>query len=105
MTAASTNYLKGASYGFAAVGIWASWSVLTRLAVTTSLDAWDIAALRYGVAGLILAPILVQRGLARGRLGWLGLPVFIAGQGAPYALLAGGGLRFAPARDAGALNP
>jgi drug/metabolite transporter (DMT)-like permease len=105
MTAASTNYLKGASYGFAAVGIWASWSVLTRLAVTTSLDAWDIAALRYGVAGLILAPILVQRGLARDRLGWLGLAVFIAGQGAPYALLAGGGLRFAPARDAGALNP
>jgi drug/metabolite transporter (DMT)-like permease len=78
---------------------------MTRLAVTTRLDAWDIAALRYGVAGLILAPILLQRGLARNRLSWLGLAVFIAGQGAPYALVAAGGLRFAPARDQGALNP
>lgn len=78
---------------------------MTRLAVTTNLDAWDIAALRYGVAGVILAPVLLQRSLARDRLGWLGLAVFIAGQGAPYALVAAGGLRFAPARDQGALNP
>jgi drug/metabolite transporter (DMT)-like permease len=95
----ASNYLKGAVFGLAAAAIWAGWSVMTRLAVTTSLDAWDIAALRYGVAGLILAPILLQRGLARDRLGWLGLAVFIAGQGAPYALVAAGGLRFAPARD------
>jgi drug/metabolite transporter (DMT)-like permease len=101
----ASNYLKGAVFGLAAVAIWAGWSVMTRLAVTTSLDAWDIAALRYGVAGLILAPILLQHGLARHRLGWLGLAVFIAGQGAPYALVAAGGLRFAPARDQGALNP
>jgi drug/metabolite transporter (DMT)-like permease len=99
------NYLKGAAFGFAAVSIWASWSVITRLAVTTSLDAWDIAALRFGVAGLLLSPVVVRRGLARDRLGSLGLAVIIAGLGAPYALAAAGGLRFAPARDQGALNP
>jgi hypothetical protein len=60
-------------------------------------------ALRFGVAGV--APILVQRGLARDRLGWLGLAVIIAGTGAPYALVAAVGLRFAPASDGGALNP
>ena len=93
MQSATSAYLKGAVFGFAAVSIWASWSVVTRLAVTTSLDAWDIVALRFGVAGLLLSPVLVQRGLARDRLGWLGLAVIIlAGTGAPYALVAAVGL-------------
>ena len=100
-----SSYLKGAAFAFAAVSIWAGWSVFTRLAVTTSLDAWDIAALRFGVAGLLLAPVLVWRDLAHDRLGWRGLAVIIAGQGAPYVLVAAGGLQFAPARDQGALNP
>jgi len=47
----------------------------------------------------------VWRGLARDRLGWRGLAVIIAGQGAPYVLVAASGLQFAPARDQGALNP
>lgn len=91
--------------GLAAVSIWASWSVFTRLAVTARLDAWDIAALRFGVAGLLLAPVVMRRGLARQRLGWRGLAVIIAGQGAPYVLVAASGLQFAPVRDQGALNP
>ena len=99
------TYLKGSLYGLAAVSIWAGWSVLTRLAVTTSLDAWDVAALRFGVAGILLAPVVLRRGLARDRLGWLGLAVLIAGVGAPYVLVAAGGLQFAPASDQGALNP
>ena len=104
-TQGSTNYLKGAVFGFAAVSIWASWSVITRLAVTTSLDAWDVAALRFGVAGILVSPVVVQRGLARDRLGRLGLAVIIAGVGAPYVLVAAAGLRFASASDQGALNP
>ena len=105
MQSAHSTYLKGAVFGFAAVSIWAGWSVITRLEVTTSLDAWDIAALRFGVAGLLLSPILMRRGLARDRLGWLGLTAIIAGLGPPYALAAAGGLHFAPASDQGALNP
>jgi drug/metabolite transporter (DMT)-like permease len=105
MQSDSPNYPKGALFGFAAVSIWAGWSAMTRLAVTTSLDAWDIPALRFGVAGVLLSPVLVRRGLARDRLGWLGLGGIIVGTGAPYALVAAVGLRFAPAYDQGALNP
>jgi drug/metabolite transporter (DMT)-like permease len=101
----SSGYLKGAVCGVAAVSIWASWSVVTRLVVTTNLNAWDIAALRFGVAGLLLSPVLMRQGLALDRLGWLGLAIIIAGNGAPYALVAASGLRFAPAYDQGALNP
>jgi drug/metabolite transporter (DMT)-like permease len=102
---ATANYVRGAAYGLSAVSIWASLSAVTRMAVTTNLNAWDIAALRYGVAGLLLAPVILQRGLARERLGPLGLVLMIAGAGAPYALLQAGGLRFASAADQGALNP
>ena len=83
MALASLNYLKGAVFGFAAVSIWASWSVVTRLAVTTGLDASDIAALRFGVAGLLLPPVLLQRGLARTDLGGLDWLSSLPGQARP----------------------
>ena len=91
MQSANPNYLKGALFGLAAVSIWAGWSAMTRLAVTTGLDAWDIPALRFGVAGLLLLPIIARRGLALGRLGWIGLGGLIVGTGAPYALVVGPG--------------
>jgi len=104
MQPSTANYSRAALFGIAAVSIWAGWGAMTRLAVTTSLDAWDIPALRFGVAGLLLWPI-IRRGLALDRLGWLGLGGVIVGTGAPYALVVALGLRFAPAYDAGALNP
>jgi drug/metabolite transporter (DMT)-like permease len=105
MHSASARYLKGAACGLAAASIWASWSALTRFAVTTSFDAWDVALLRYGAAGVLLLPVVVRRGLALDRLGWPGLAVLIAGAGAPYALVAAGALRLAPAAELSALNP
>jgi drug/metabolite transporter (DMT)-like permease len=105
MQSDSPSYLKGAVFGLAAVSIWAGWSAMTRLAVTTNLDAWDIPALRFALAGLLLWPILIRRGLAHDRLGWFGLTGIIAGQGAPYVVVAALGLQFAPAADLGALSP
>ena len=102
---APARYVTGALYGLAAVSIWAGWSAFTRLAVTTKLDAWDITALRFGVAAVVLAPLLVRRGLATDRLGRRGLLLLVAGGGAPYVMLAAGGLRYAPAHDQAALNP
>ncbi len=99
------NYPLGALYGVAAVTIWAGWMAVTRLGVTTTLNAWDIVALRFGVAGLILLPVVLRKGLALDRLGWPRLILLIAGAGAPYAVVASQGLKYAPAADAGALTP
>jgi drug/metabolite transporter (DMT)-like permease len=101
----SAEYTRGALYGLAAVGIWAGWIVVARLGLRTSITPWDIAALRFGVAGLLLAPYLLRKGLAIERLGWIGLLAIVLGGGAPMVLLANAGLLFAPAAHAGALFP
>jgi len=69
----SADYVRGALYGLAAVSIWSGWIVVARLGLRASLTPWDIAALRFGVAGLLLLPYLLNKGLALKRLGWIGL--------------------------------
>jgi drug/metabolite transporter (DMT)-like permease len=100
----TAEYMRGALYGLAAVSIWSGWIVAARLGLKTSLTPWDIAALRFGVAGLFLLPYVLKRGLAVERLGWIGLVAIVLGGGAPV-LLANAGLLFAPAAHAGALFP
>jgi drug/metabolite transporter (DMT)-like permease len=74
-----------------------------RLGVTTRLPTTDLAALRFAVAGLVLFPIVLRRGLAIDRLGWPGFAAVVIGAGAPVPLVIGMGLGFAPAAHAGAL--
>lgn len=99
------SYARGAIYGLAAVCIWASFIVVSRLGVRTSLTPWDVAAIRFTVAGALLLPHLIRRGLAIERLGWTGLIAILAGCGAPMVLLVNVGLMFAPAAHGGALFP
>jgi drug/metabolite transporter (DMT)-like permease len=101
---AAAEYVRGAVYGLVAVSIWSGWIVVARLGLKSSLTPWDIAALRFGVAGLLLLPYVVSKGLALDRLGWIGLAAIVLGGGAPV-LLANAGLMFAPAAHAGALFP
>jgi drug/metabolite transporter (DMT)-like permease len=98
-------YMRGAIYGLAAVCIWGAFIVVSRLGVRTSLTPWDVAAIRFTVAGVLLAPCLAKRGLALDRLGWTGVTAIIVGCGAPMVLLVNVGLLFAPAAHAGALFP
>jgi drug/metabolite transporter (DMT)-like permease len=110
MTWAATNertpstYSRGALYGLAAVSIWAGNIVVAGLGLRSSLSPWDISAIRFGVAGVLLVPYLLREGLAFDRLGWIGLAALVLG-GAPTVLLANCGLMFAPAAHAGALFP
>ena len=99
----TSEYIRGSLYGLAAVSIWASWIVAVRLGIRTSLAPWDIVAIRFGVAGLILLPYLLKKGLAIDRLGRLGLAAIILGGGAPVVLVSYGGLLFAPATHAACL--
>ncbi len=99
------HFITGASCGVAAVSIWAGWMVVTRLGVTTTLSIWDITALRFAVAGLVLLPVVLRRGLAFDRLGWIGLVALAVGGGALMVICVGSGLLFAPAAHAGALFP
>jgi drug/metabolite transporter (DMT)-like permease len=98
------QYLQGALYGLAAVSIWSGWIVVARLGLRTSLTPWDIAALRFGVAGILLLPYVFKNGLAIDRLGRVGLAAVVLGGAAPV-FLANSGLLFAPAAHAGALFP
>ena len=100
----AAEYVRGALYGLAAVSIWSGWIVVARLGLQSSLTPWDIAALRFGVAGLLLLPYVLSKGLALDRLGWIGLAAIVLGGGAPV-LFANAGLMFAPAAHAGALFP
>lgn len=100
----ASRYMQGALYGLAAVSIWSGWIVVARLGLRTSLTPWDIAALRFGVAGFLLLPYVWFKGLALNRLGGTGLAAIVLGGAAPV-LLANTGLLFAPAAHAGALFP
>ena len=100
----SSRFALGALCVIGTVAIWAGWYVVIRLGLSsTSLDVQDLAALRFGVAGILLLPVVWRRGLALDRLGWTGLGSIVLGGGAPFALLVGAGLVYAPVAHASAL--
>jgi len=111
MTAANPNFptrtdqsfSSGAVYGTLAALIWGAWPVVSRLGVEQTLTPFDIAALRFGVAGIVLLPLLMRRGT--GGASWLGITLLAGGAGVPYVLIMVGGLTMAPAGHAGVLTP
>jgi drug/metabolite transporter (DMT)-like permease len=98
------QFVSGAVCAIGAVGIWAGWLVMMRVGVTTTLTAFDLTAVRAAVAGVVLLPVLLRRGLAFDRLGWPGFTAVVIGAGAPVQLLVGAGLLFAPVAHASVLT-
>ncbi len=98
------QFVIGAVCAIAAVAIWAGWLVMMRVGVNTTLTTFDLTALRFGVAGLVLLPVVLRRGLAFNRLGWPGFTAVVIGAGAPVQLLVGAGLSFAPVAHASVLS-
>ena len=94
----------GVAWALLTVAIWGMWSVYTRLGLIRSLHPEDLVALRFGISGLLLLPLLVpiSRGISRSV--WIEGVLLAACQGAPFVLLLAAGLVFAPANHAPALT-
>ena len=97
--------MQGAAWGLFAISIWVGWILLTRYGVTTTLSPYDITALRFACAGLLLAPVVYRRGWGIRQVGIMKWLVIVCCAGVPYVLIASTGLQFAPAAHAGALVP
>jgi drug/metabolite transporter (DMT)-like permease len=92
----TTPHRRGYLYAALVVAIWTGFVLVSRLAGKGTLNAFDITALRFGIAGLLLAPLLLRRGLGTLR-DPRRLAACMATGGIGYALLAYSGFYFAPA--------
>lgn len=79
-----------------AVILFASFTVVSRMGLTaTALALPDLALLRFGIASLIMLPVLLRRGL--GPLRWHQAASLAMTGGLGFALFAYAGFRLAPA--------
>ena len=65
---ASRLPVRGIAWGVAAVLAWALYNVGAKLGVAQGFQSQDLTLMRYGVAGLLMLPLLLRGGL--GSLGW-----------------------------------
>ena len=100
---ADPNLLPGVAVGLVAASIGALYTVFARWGVAHGLAAQDMTVLRFGVAGLVMLPVLWlalrhdAAGLfARWRV-WLAVSLLA---GPPFGLLMFGALQWAPASHA-----
>lgn len=100
----SSKFLLGALCALATIAIWAGWLVAMRVGMGSHLGVLDLIALRFAIAGLIQLPVVLRRGLAIDRLGWIGFLCIAVGGGAAYNLSVGAGLIFAPVSHASAFT-
>ncbi|CAB3753935.1 MULTISPECIES: DMT family transporter [Burkholderia] len=87
--------LNGICHGLLAALIWGGFPVVTRLGVThATLDAYDIAFIRFAISGTLLLPVLLRYGL--GTLRPATVALMMTGAGAPYILTVAAALSRAP---------
>ncbi|CAM2006342.1 DMT family transporter [Acanthopleuribacter pedis] len=104
----SSHIAKGVMFGLLTALIWGAWPVFSRFSLTRALNTYDIAVLRFGVAGTILLPYWLKtlrhttaRPAVRPQL----VLLMFFGAGAPYLVLSGYGLSIAPAGHFGVITP
>ena len=101
---AAASDLSGYLWGFGAAAIWSGWWTVARVGVADGLSAADLAALRFGIAGLVLLPLAWRSRQAVARVAPSLLLFMALGAGAPYALVAGTGVALSSAGVGGAIT-
>jgi drug/metabolite transporter (DMT)-like permease len=102
-SARRSNYSSGYLAALVVVCCWSGFNIVSRLAGKSVLTPYDLAALRFGIAGLLLSPIFVRtlRDIDRSLLlQYLTIALFAS---IGYALFVYSGFSFAPAAHAGVL--
>ncbi|MEQ1890334.1 MAG: DMT family transporter [Alphaproteobacteria bacterium] len=98
-----TKWIGWAAVLFAA-GISGSNYVVSRYGMKSAISANDMIALRIGIAGLVMLPLLWVKGIGKiSEIGWRRGLILSALAGAPYSLMILWGLRYAPAAHGGVL--
>ena len=98
--------VKGVAFGLLAAIAWSAYTVSSRAAVESGLTAWDLTALRFIVAGLILAPVVVRHGLATlGGIGWRRGLLLALGAGPLFSALYTFGLSVTPYAHGPVISP
>lgn len=101
-----TPETKGIVLGFVAAAIWGSYLALSRAGVSAGLTASDIAAVRYGVAGLIMLPLLARDGLVgMAGMGFWKAAVLAALVGPLFVIVGVSGYKFAPLAHGAVIQP
>jgi len=98
-----TAPLKGYVMAALVVAIWSGFVVVSRLGGVSPLTAWDLVAIRYGTAAIILLPVFVFK--RRFRLFTRQSVGLALTGGLGYALLVFSGFKRAPATHAAILLP
>jgi drug/metabolite transporter (DMT)-like permease len=101
----SPTFLRGIGAISTVVVLYATNIVITRYSVLHGLTSFDLAALRYAVAGAVLLPYVWRAGLGDlAGIGWRRGIILTSLAGAPYMVVFLSGLRFAPAAHGAVLN-
>lgn len=91
--------------------IWSAFPVVTRLGIDDRLAPSDITAIRFLVSGVLLLPVFLSiprstlRELTSSRTSMIAVALMAVGAGAPYILISGVGIDYAPASHFGIIVP
>lgn len=87
------------------VCIWAAFMLLSRFALEGSFTVAELLFLRLVPAAVLLAPVMIRRGVMPRGLSWPRTLTIMLGAGIGFPAIVIAGLQVAPASDAGPLAP